>query len=394
MSSAPIGWTLARVLACVFVALSGLVPTASAQPSRVALVVGNAAYTAQAPTPVCLTAARAVAEKLRGAGYDVVDRNDLTTGGFDGAVGDFSNRLIRSPGATAFVYMCTRGASLNDRAFLLPVSATLERPTDLFTQGVLAKSLYDTLQRNKVGTVVVALDIVAATGGPKVSGFDTIADGAPIDGLAAITVIGPGSSTVITPLAQALVTVLGRPTVDSVVFMSNVKEELASAPATNSIAVERQPKTAGLVVGEPPPPPPPPAVTPPPPPPPAVTPPPPPPVATVSPPPSTETSPPAATPPPSEAVQPPPPPSAPSPPAPTAPPAPPLVVMPEEHLMTLEDRRRIQEALRNLGYYNIAVDGIFGPETRAAIRKYQMQLMAPATGRLTPEQASLLVSRR
>lgn len=62
--------------------------------------------------------------------------------------------------------------------------------------------------------------------------------------------------------------------------------------------------------------------------------------------------------------------------------------------MTLEDRRRIQEALRGLGYYTLAVDGIFGAETRAAIRKYQMQLMAQPTGRLTPEQAMRLVSGR
>lgn len=62
--------------------------------------------------------------------------------------------------------------------------------------------------------------------------------------------------------------------------------------------------------------------------------------------------------------------------------------------MTLDDRRRVQEALRNLGYYSLPVDGVFGPETRAAIRKYQMQLMAEPTGRLTAEQATLLVSRR
>lgn len=68
--------------------------------------------------------------------------------------------------------------------------------------------------------------------------------------------------------------------------------------------------------------------------------------------------------------------------------------MPEEDLMTLENRRRMQEALKLLGYYNGPLDGVFGPETRAAIRRFQMQVMAEPTGRLTPQQASRLATVR
>jgi len=330
----------------------------AAQPARMALVIANATYTATSlpAVPACTAAARAVAEKLRAAEYDVIERTDVTTGGFDGAVGDFSNRLTAAPGATAFIYVCSRGASLNDRAFVLPVSATLERPTDLFTQGVLAKSLYDVVQRGRADTAVVALDIVPPATGPRPTGFDAIADGVTLDGLAAITVIEPATGTVATRLSEALVTALGRPTLANGALVMAIQEQLGTGSAT---VVARQPKTAGLVVGRPPAPPPAP------PPPVATAPPPPPPPVTTAPPAPTTTT--AAVPPPA---------------------------MPEEHLMTLDDRRRIQEALRNLGYYAITVDGIFGPETRAAIRKYQMQLMAQPTGRLTAEQAGLLVSGR
>jgi peptidoglycan hydrolase-like protein with peptidoglycan-binding domain len=68
--------------------------------------------------------------------------------------------------------------------------------------------------------------------------------------------------------------------------------------------------------------------------------------------------------------------------------------MPEEDLMTLEHRRRMQEALKLLGYYTGPLDGVFGPETRAAIRRFQMQTMAEPTGRLTPQQASRLATVR
>lgn len=324
---------------------------AMAQPARLALVIANATYTTLPAVPVCTTAARAVAEKLRAASYDVIERNDVTTGGFDGAVADFSTRLTQSPGATAFIYVCSRGASLNDRAFVVPVSATLERPTDLFTQGVLAKSLYDTVQRGRAGTAVVALDLVPPATGPRPTGFDTIAEGITLEGLAAVTVIEPAPTTVFTRLSEALVSALGRPTLTNGALLATAQEQLGAGSGSATIAM-RQPKASGLVVGKAPTPPPPP-----------------PPVTTVEPPP------------------PPPPPTTTT----TTPTSPGL---PEEHLMTLDDRRRVQDALRNLGYYSLPVDGVFGPETRAAIRKYQMQLMAEPTGRLTAEQATLLVSRR
>ena len=50
------------------------------------------------------------------------------------------------------------------------------------------------------------------------------------------------------------------------------------------------------------------------------------------------------------------------------------------------DRRLVQRALGKLGYYDGQVDGVFGPDTRAAIRRYQHELGAPMTGRLTPNK--------
>ena len=55
------------------------------------------------------------------------------------------------------------------------------------------------------------------------------------------------------------------------------------------------------------------------------------------------------------------------------------------------ERRRIQLALRQLGYFRGQVTGAFGPDTLAAVRQFQKDYGAPVTGRLTVQQAEKLL---
>jgi len=74
------------------------------------------------------------------------------------------------------------------------------------------------------------------------------------------------------------------------------------------------------------------------------------------------------------------------------PPAPPpTATMPAENKMSAANRRNVQEALRQRGYYHGPVDGIFGARTRAAIRRFQNSIGAKSTGYLTAVEASRLV---
>jgi peptidoglycan hydrolase-like protein with peptidoglycan-binding domain len=54
------------------------------------------------------------------------------------------------------------------------------------------------------------------------------------------------------------------------------------------------------------------------------------------------------------------------------------------------DIKKVQEALREKGYYTAQVDGVLGPQTRAAIRQYQQSENLPATGRLDAQTAGKL----
>jgi peptidoglycan hydrolase-like protein with peptidoglycan-binding domain len=66
--------------------------------------------------------------------------------------------------------------------------------------------------------------------------------------------------------------------------------------------------------------------------------------------------------------------------------------MADEEQMSEQDRRRVQTVLATMGYYPGRIDATFGPETRAAIRRYQFEIKAELTGRLTAEQATRLVN--
>ena len=45
----------------------------------------------------------------------------------------------------------------------------------------------------------------------------------------------------------------------------------------------------------------------------------------------------------------------------------------------------VQTELAQLGYYNGPVDGIFGPATRDAVAKYQIDKQLDVTGSLSPD---------
>jgi hypothetical protein len=254
------------------------------------------------------------------------------------------------------VYYCGYALEFNGRSFLLPAAADIKRDNDVLTQGLISKSLVDSLARVGDSSGVVLLD-----------GFQP--PGSPATGLARLgEQIQPGSFAVIganndaaaqgpTPAAQALRGQMTGEEVSLEKFVGGMRAELAKGGAGTAFFVAATGRPSFLIGGKPPPAP--------------------------APPPPVAAAPPAPAPAPAAPA---PPPAAPTP----APP--PQQAMVDEDRMSDQDRRQVQVVLATLGYYSGRIDATFGPETRAAIRRYQFEIKAEMTGRLTAEQATKLVN--
>jgi len=324
---------------------------ALAQPARIGLVIGNSNYSALPAVAGCQVSSRDLAQALRGLGYQVVERQDVTSGGLAAAISEFSRGMELAPAASVVIYICGYAAGMNDRPFLLPVTASIRRPSDIMTQGMLAKAVLDVLVRGNPSRALVALDVVPVPDAPPPV-LDSLTDVPAPEGAGLIAVIDPQPTTGPTALSVALGTGLTAPGAELGTLLEGLKAELATHPSAR-VAALRMPSAAR-------------------------------PLAADDPPPSTLPSP--ATP----LVQPEP--TAVRPAAPVTDAAPPMPALPDEGAMTDSERRRIQEALARIGYYAGRIDGRFGAETRAAIRRFQHEIGVETTGVITGEQAARLVT--
>lgn len=332
---------------------------AEADPNRLALVIGDSAYTALAPLPGCIASAHAVAEALRRRGFEVLARDDASNGEMRAALGTFERRLIAADSPASVVYICGYGTGFDGRPFLLPVSASLQRDTDILAEGLIANFVTDLSNRAAPRLSVTLLDVFVRPGAPPPPLADLL--GRPAKGAqVAAAAMEVASAQAVTPFAEALVAELASPDVRARDLVAAGKRAL-EAKGGSLLATSPIPADDTLVPLPPPVP-----VAP---------------LAPVAPPApvpqaaqATPTAPVAAAPPPAPA------------PAPTAP----LV---EEDRLGDAERRGVQAQLKRLGYYPGGIDGVFGPDTRAAIRRFQFEIGAELSGRLTPPQIARLLAR-
>ena len=126
---------------------------------RIALVISNGQYGSMPALARCAASAATVRDALRGKGFEVMERNDLGRGEFDTAIGALARRIAASPSALAALYYCGYALEFNGRSFLLPTSANITRDYDVLTQGIISKSLVDSLVRASESTGFVLLDV-------------------------------------------------------------------------------------------------------------------------------------------------------------------------------------------------------------------------------------------
>lgn len=123
---------------------------------RIALVIGNAAYPQPLLNPV--NDARAMAERLRRLGFDVVLRTDITAAQLQKASAEFSTQARGAD--IALVFYAGHGAQAGEANYVLPLGVNMNAlsATAIAAQGVSVSSLAGDLQRTGARGAVLILD--------------------------------------------------------------------------------------------------------------------------------------------------------------------------------------------------------------------------------------------
>ena len=123
---------------------------------RIALVIGNAAYPQPLLNPV--NDARAMAERLRRLGFEVLLRTDITAQQLQKASAEFSTQARGAD--IALVFYAGHGAQAGEANYVLPLGANMNAlsAAAIAAQGISVSSLAGDLQRTGARGAVLILD--------------------------------------------------------------------------------------------------------------------------------------------------------------------------------------------------------------------------------------------
>ncbi len=139
--------------------LAGAPAHGQAPAPRVALIVGNAAYTSAPGIATAAADATIVAETMRTAGYDVTELHDLVAGNFGQTIRAFLDKVYAAgPEAVAFVYFGGYGAQFDGENYLVPVDARITRYADVPAQAFRLNDLVRELAELPAAARVIVLD--------------------------------------------------------------------------------------------------------------------------------------------------------------------------------------------------------------------------------------------
>ena len=128
----------------------------AAPSKRIALVIGNAAYPQPLLNPV--NDARAMAERLRRLGFEVLLRTDINAAQLQKASAEFSTQARGAD--IALVFYAGHGAQAGEANYVLPLGANMNAlsAAAIAAQGVSVSSLAGDLQRTGARGAVLILD--------------------------------------------------------------------------------------------------------------------------------------------------------------------------------------------------------------------------------------------
>ncbi len=158
----------------IFVLLVVFSNVGHAQPkeNRVALVMGNSAYKT-APLKNPTNDAKDMTAKLKGMGFTVVERNNLTVKQIGSTLREFRSKL--TPGSVALVYYAGHGLQIKGENFFPTVDAEIAGEEDVPNQSLAMRQIMDVLEDAKTRLNLVFLD--ACRNNPYQRSFRSSSDG-------------------------------------------------------------------------------------------------------------------------------------------------------------------------------------------------------------------------
>ena len=158
-------------------ALPGWVASAAAQQQekRIALVVGNGAYTKGALATTANDAGL-IAQNLQAAGFDVIGARDLNGETLRKSFHDFMQKAESAGQNTvAMIYLAGYGVQLAGENYFIPVDTDISRDSDIPTEGIRISDYTHQLASLPLKASIVVLD--AARQQPFIEGNSQIASG-------------------------------------------------------------------------------------------------------------------------------------------------------------------------------------------------------------------------
>jgi uncharacterized caspase-like protein len=161
----------------LFSTLPGPLSSAAAQQQekRIALVVGDGAYT-KSPLATAANDAGLIAQTLQAAGFDVVGARDLDGDTLRRSFRDFIQKAQASgPDTVAMVYLAGYGMQLAGENYFIPVDSSISRDTEIPIEGLRISDYLRELSSLPLKAGVVVLD--AARQQSFIEGGQPIASG-------------------------------------------------------------------------------------------------------------------------------------------------------------------------------------------------------------------------
>ena len=137
----PIGSVVsALAVALILISFGG-----AAAAKRVALVMGNADYDHVSNLPNPANDAKDIAAALRRIGFEVTERKNLDFRGMRLALRDFSDAVADADAEIALVYFAGHGIEIDNTNYLIPVNAALRSDKDVELEAIRLDTLVKTV---------------------------------------------------------------------------------------------------------------------------------------------------------------------------------------------------------------------------------------------------------